>query len=645
MSTKRKKKRENIFSLSFLSLSLSLSFSLVMLSDHEYEVTCGIVFDGEIYGRLKSELYVKSEKPPIEEDIDIYGLPGKEGERYRALTRYAAVGCDGAAAATAPAAAAIDDVEIDYRRFDHKKTIHAYESQIPYVERSRGRLLFITCTYKESMETILDKDEWDRTVKEDHTSGDCMRVYNKKRLCFYEGAFRTSVPYTRVSIGQQSSYGGTLEARSVCNAIYYFEIELESTRRLGTTEVDAYMHQICDMVFQLLPYDLVKSAMLARNTRSVQRERIDGVFDTFTRQFRDYTSCAPHLRRLHKAIAFYIMPKWDGIRAVGLYFCDGYLIVKDACGRISSFRTVLPFDNDMILQLEVVRPKSVSCADITTDSEGCYYVITELLAVFVKSPNTLYHVYGRNNGMYDTGRNIGNVVPSITIKTQFKNASHVCNLYRLLKPETSLRAIATLTEIRDAGADGPCYHVINITSVVNITDRLMSVKDFLDCMDDATTNGKIPGLRTKEQVLRLFADLMPVYLQNDLRFKDNCEGMIVAFTKRGGENTHRSDLEEYSYFKLKHIDTVDLELNLITGTLTSSDQTHYRAEGLPNLDNVLGWAERPTPIKNQRIIVECYYDGNKLLFFKDRCDKSRPDSDRKIKATNGLIFDNCRVLG
>lgn len=611
-----------------------------MSSNHEYEVTCGIVFDGEIYHKFKSILFEKCKKPPIEETIDIYAIPKKDGERYRALTRYG----DGACCS-------IDDTELDYRKFDHKKTSYVYESQIPYVECENGRVLFITCTYKESVEVILNEDEWKRTVKEDHTSGHCMRVHNKKRICFYKDAFDTNM---RVSIGKQSSYGGTLEARSTCNSIYYFEIELESDRRLGSTEINRDMRRVCKMLFQLLPYELVKAAMLAKNTCSVQRERIDGVFDTFKRQFRDYKSCALDLQQrecLNGQVDFFIMPKWDGIRAVGLYYCDGYLIVKDACGRISSFCTTLPFDNDMIIQLEAVRPKrtnmeSGSDYDVGTDSEGYYYVVTELLAVLIKSPNTLYHVYGRNNVMYDTGRNIGNVVTSIAIKTQFENASHVCSLYRPLTPDTSLRIFSMLSKIKNAKADGSndqCRHIVTLTSVVNTTAGLMSVKDMLDYMDDASTSDTVLGQRTKQEIISLFIQLFPKYLQNDSRFQQDCEGLIVAFTKQGNAEKRFAEQEEYGYFKLKTIDTIDLELNLITGTLTSVDLTQYCAEGLPTLDTVRNWAERPSPIKNQRIIVECYYDGTKLVFLKDRCDKSRPDSDSKIKATNYLIFDHCKA--
>lgn len=610
-----------------------------MSPDHEYEVTCGIVFDGEIYHTFKSVLFEKCVRSPVEETVDVYAHPQKDGERFRAVTRFDRDAC-----------CSVDDVGIDYRKFDRKKTSYAHEAQIPYVENDRGRVLFVGCTYKESTEIAMDEDEWKRTVVEDHASGQYMRVNNKKRICFYRGAFDVDMPYTRVSIGEHSSYGGTLEARSACNSIYYLEIELESHRRLDSTEVKKNMHRLCEMLFRLLPYELVKTAMLAANTCSVQRERIDSVFDTFKRQFRDYKTCAEDLRQrecLNGGLDFFVMPKWDGVRAVGLYYCDGYLIVKDACGRMSSFRTVLPFDNDVILQLEALRPTTAEVADDAgTDNGGYYYVITEMLAVLIKSQHTLYHVYGRNNVMYDTGRNIGNVVTSIAIKTQFDDDSHVCNLYRPITADTSLRTLSMLTKIRNAEADGTILtppRIISITSVVNITDGPMSIEEVISCMDDASINGTALGKRTKRDVLALFSQLLPKCLQSDSRFQKNCEGLIVAYVKRAIAGAGCTASEEYGYFKLKHIDTVDLELNLTTGSLTSADLTGYFATGLPTLDTVRNWAERPVPIKNQRIIVECYYDGATLVFLKDRCDKSRPDSDSKIEATNKLIFDCCKI--
>src|SRR5436190_1364462 len=387
------------------------------LEMYEYETTCGIVFDGELYCQIKTALFNQYKTIAFEEHVDIYSDPQKDGSRYRALTIYSV--CN-----------STDDVPVEYKKWDKKQTLYSYESQIPFIDTTKERIAFITCTYKESSERSMTSDEWTKIVTEDHTTGLFMRLYNKKRICFYEDAFDTKSPYTRVSIGKHSSYGGTLESRSTCDSLYYLEIELESKGQLNGDEVQQNMHALTKLLFQLVPYDLVKMAMMAANTGAVQRERLDNIFDTFKRTFRDYKRCASELREkahLHDELNLFIMPKWNGVRATGLYYCKGYLTVKDACGRLTSFNTHLPFDNDMILQLEVVETeRDMNSSGINV--AGRFYVITELMAVLIKSKNTLFQVYGRNNAVHDTGRNIGNVAASIAMKAQFADSCHVCNL-------------------------------------------------------------------------------------------------------------------------------------------------------------------------------------------------------------------------
>lgn len=635
--------------------------------DCEYETTCGIVFDGSLYGPIKEALISKctGSVKPAEESVDVYRDPDDAAGRYREITRLAS-----------PFGA--DDVRAK-RRWDHKRTVYVQEAQIPHLEEqtSGGRIIFTTCTYKESNERPMTRAEWDNTVKEDHASGRYVRTNNKRRICFYEGSFKTKSPYTRVSIGEKSTYSGTLEARSACNSIYFVEIEHETSEPLNCFAIHHAMHRLNELLFELLPYDLVRRTMLASNTCSVQRERIDNVFDTFKRNFQNYTARANYLRR-HSAerdsdaarLDFYVMPKWDGVRAVGLYYCEGYLLVKDAYGRLASFNTSLPFDNDMVFQLEVVDcglrdGQSMRTGGAPRDSAGRYYVITELMAVLIKSQNTMFQVYSRNTVLHDTCRNIGNIVDGVSIKTQFNDPAHVCNLYRPLPADMSLRVLDTLTTIRQKreeenrlGSAG----IIMLTAVARVPVTNSRLLDTLDRLFAADKTGR-------DRLLAEFSEWLPAFVRNDSRAVNDCEGLILAYTLHQNVRPCRKTSSgairtakkltrsfDHGYFKLKHVDTVDLELNLNDNTLRSADGTEYVAQGLPTLSRddddgsegsgekrIRDWAERPVPTRNRRAIVECYFDGETLRFLRDRCDKSRPDSDSKIAATDSAVYTFCRL--
>lgn len=562
---------------------------------HEFETTVGFFFDGTVYRSVLAELESKCCTPPREEIVDVYAGPDAS-QRYREITRGAS------------------------RAWDLKKTVACVEAQTPYVDAEAGSVVFIGGTYKESTERAMTRDEWESTVREDHVTGRCARVGNKHRFCYDRLRIDTSVAFTRVSCGETSAYGGTLEARSKCDTIYYMEIELETEGRLDEERAYATMTSLVVLLFQLVPYETVCRAMMASNSCSIQRERIDNLFDAFKRRFMDYNTCRSRLADDASAlppVLLFVMPKWDGVRVTGLYFCEGYLLMRNAREILSSFRVKLPFGNDTILQLE-----QIAGADGRD-----FYVITELLAVMIKSRHTMYQVFGRNNAKHDTGRSIGNVVASISIKRQFDDHRDVCNGYRLLDAQTSLRVLHVLGRTASAGGAG----IVALTTVARI-DRSENAA-VLRRMDDVFSS-RSPETR-RRRVDRMFDAYLPG-LKADAAVAQHCEGLIVAFTAR-----RRRSIPDHGYFKLKYVDTVDLELDLVTFRLTSRDATRYRALGV----------ERDTftyrgEWRNTRIVVECMYDHDRdaLVFVRERYDKTRPDADKKIEAINPKILLNCKWI-
>lgn len=598
----------------------------------EFECTVGIVFDANLYGHVRSALTAKAKTRvvPVTETVDVYSDPvggGGQASRYRKRR------------------SVNDNGTLDVSH-DRKVTRSCHEAQVPYLNASEGRILFLCGSYKESAEHSLTEGDWNRLVEsaENHlVSTTPVRVYNKRREVYGSADFEgcpLSVPAgcrVRVSIGDFSVYGGTLEARIKCNPISYMEIEAEYESPLDRTTVDRTLSALCRGLVRLVGYELVAAAMRAANSYGVQRERTDCLFDSFKRRFVDFKSYGRGLERsaVDGDLAVYVMPKWDGVRAVATYY-DGHAFVRNCYGEITTYRAELPFDNDVILQLEVV-------------DGGKYMVITEIMAVIVKSQNTTYQAYGKNNALSDTGRYSGNVANSIVMTKQFKDPNDVCNLYRLVTPSVSLSLMRDLsvrrhrhlrvgrlspsaTSMAAANVDRP---VLMLTTVVRLSNEVARTALFSLLSEFFGSEGtrdfdehRTTRLRCVDAVMANF----PSTLLDDKIFRLHAsnEGLIVAFADgrvlpslrrprdHGGST---APLFDHCYVKMKRIDTVDLETRA-DGRTFSADLTEYRVHGLPR-------AAGPT-------IVECHYDrrAGRLTYTKTRRDKTAADRDDKIAAVD-----------
>lgn len=623
--------------------------------DMEFEFTVTLMFGGrsfqDIYSRLQHRNHTS-------EDLDVYvcNRPGEfKTYRYRELKHTAYKPDDNRSVFVSTV-------------WDRKWTKRCVERQIPYADPTTGRIIFVTSTYKSSREEKLTEEEWASIVREDHTRTDCYRSFNKHRLAFppesFTDLFGGHVPeFTRLTLGEYSTYGGTLEARTKCNPLYYLEIEHEHHQDVHY-KIEEYMTSLVQKLFTILPYDVVTKAVRHDSAATVLRERVDNIFDEFKRHFVNYNRWRSSLWNTVKTkedggvtnnIKAFIMPKWDGIKATANY-CDGFMFVRDSCGSLSTYMVDLPFDNDLMLQLEIVKGNGNNTKII---------VITEVMAVVVKNHNSMYHVYNRNNTLKDTGRYAGNVSTSITLKTQFQNPNDVCNTYRLVEPIHSLLVMRHLSNVRWAkvssslSTDQMKHHnpagvntymstdrpVILITTVVG-TDKPSQIKEIMHVLDrfHGYKNEKriVPTSNREDHVnrlecLRLLSLYLPSLSLKDSFVREYCEGLLVAFvlTPKGRSSSH-------CYIKIKTLDTIELEYRLSLGLATTASCKHFfKVEGVPTA--FPGWAERFSPVTNDRAIIECYYNRDKshLVFLKDRPDKNKPDTDEKINAIDSEIITKC----
>ena len=646
----------------------------------EYETTVSLVFGGEIYNEIYNLL---GDRHHTEEHLDVYTCKQSDG----AVQHSAAAGRH----------SRFNAQDFKYRElkqclykeeggakqfntlWDRKVTERCVESQVPYIDEPSGRIIFITATYKSSYEETLTAKDWAAAVHEDHATASCLRTANKHRSVFpphaFADLFNGSVPsFSRLSLGEYSTYGGTLEARSKCNPIYYLEIEHEHAG--AVKQVGQEMLRLVALLFAVLPYNLVARALRKDATATVRRECIDNIFDTFKRRFVDYnrlridlwkavgrqdgkTDGDNHHYQHHPPVRAFVMPKWDGMKATANY-CDGFIFIRDSCGALSTYRADLPFDNDLMLQLEIVDDP---------DSRQKILVVTEIMAVVVTNHNTLYHTYSRNNSLHNTGRYAGNVSHSITLKKQFKDPNNICNTYRLVDPLYSLLAIHYLSAKRWALPDSrtPLAAATNtymqsdrpllfITTVVRTSER-HEIQDLLRLLDQFH-NYPVGGAKqsrpdsvqeereNKKLCLTRLREYFPKQFAQDRLIDRLCEGLLVAFVRgAGGGRRRRWHLPDHGYIKVKLVDTIDLQYCISVGLATSASAKHtFRVQNVPQ--KFPGWAERSTPIQDDKVIIECRYDRttSSLVFVKDRPDKTRADSDEKISAIDGEIISKCSIV-
>lgn len=686
----------------------------------ERETTVSLVFGSEVFQKMFNHLRARTY---FVEDLDLYKCKAHTDDEknshytYRELQRYTSSGCTDKTATTT---------------WDRKSVRYYKEQQVPHIDPTTERVIFITTSYKSATEDKLTRDQWQNTVRENHSDTECIRVANKHRLAFppssFVDLFDGRVPkFTRLSLGEYSTYGGTLEARTKCNPVYYLEIEQEIDHELvGPQEIGLHAERLVKILFKIIPYDLVAASMRLDAAATVQRERTDNIFDEFKRRFVNYNtsrdslwnavlsgertvdeitierspSCdgdktstntaAPatrsNLERSGLPVKLFVMPKWDGMKAVANY-CEGHLFIRDACGSLSTYIVNLPFDNDLILQLELIND---------TDTGRRFFIITEIMAIVVKSYNTLYHVYNRNNTLADTGRYAGNVATSIALKRQFYDPDSNCNLYRLVAPLYSLLVIhyfsayrRTQTPNENDSVDKRCSlqggSIDEITerqktavntydrsnnpkvyfttvAVAGLRDNIKHILRVLDRFHNYGPDGgqRRPRLLEDERANRLYclrnlSRHLPHTVLQDPLFNRHSEGLLVAFVsnrpsdadtvsppKLRYKNTrrpHTIDLPDHGYIKVKLVDTVDLEyhLNLGVATSASGKRSFHVRDVPPTFSN---WAERSCPISNDRAIIECYYDRDRgcMAFLKDRPDKNKADSDEKIAAIDNDIL-------
>lgn len=621
----------------------------------EFECTVGIVFDSNLYELIRDKVIgISSVKRPRRQNVDLYSDWQCQSSKYRKCVT-------------------TDDSGEVCSSFDRKTVNVCHEAQVPYMNSGgtrtsedakwtrseEGRLLFLTGTYKESVENQIKEDEWIAIEKsENHLVGDSpVRSSNKCREIFDCGTcLDLPFPATRLSLGEHSVYGGTIESRIKCNPIYYLEIEREFDRQLDDVKINETLVELTRNIVYAVGYSLVTKCMLSVNSCSVQKERIDCIFDSFDRNFINYNRHRSTLKRglTENTYSLFIMPKWDGVRATGLY-CDGHLLIKSCSGDIFNLTVDLPFDNDVILQLELIQ------VDEKGRREDMYYIIiTEIMAVLVKSHNTTYQMYGKNNSFYDTGRYAGNVPNSIVITKQFKNPNDICNLYRLVAPTVSLNVICRISSYRHRYLAGlsaveskrlteGVNPVLMFTTVVQVSNDY-DVDIAFKSMDEFYSSNKVLDAVQHASIriscLSTFTNMFPSTLIDDdvyLQYAEK-EGIILAFAdyhmnsinlKDSPQNSTRL---EYGYMKMKKVDSVDLEVGN-NGMVTSCDLTEYTVTGLPiDLQKPKG-REDGESHSLKRVIVECFYNRSesRLEFLRVRKDKMEADGDGKILTIEPFI--------
>lgn len=701
----------------------------------EHETTVVLFFGGRLFREFFQRF---AHRVHTVEDLDVYALvrpdvqcddgPSVESNvKYRELKRYTRS----------------EPVQTFWDRKTVKRVI---ERQVPHLDRTRRRVIFVNATFKSSVEEKLTCDRWRIHVQEDHSGtapAACLRVSNKHRLAFPPDSFvdlfgGREPAFTRLSLGEYTTYGGTLEARTKCNPLYYLEIEHELSREPnGQDEIGRHMELLVDTLFAIVPYDLVARTMRNDATCTVRRERVDNIFDEFKRRFVNYnrwrsalwtatiggdgqcgvgekteapttgsavtTARREFCYRHSSAVNLFVMPKWDGLKATG-HYCEGYLFMKDACGSLSTFLVDLPFDNDVILQLEIVE-------DDETGER--LFVITEILAIVVKNHHTLYHVYNRNNTIDDTGRFAGNVTTTITLKYQFNDPTHRCSTYRLVAPNYSLLIFhyfhtCKLVELRPPAStieetkerclqesNGDQYGVAKVRSsdgeavntytandrnrvlftTVSLVDRKRDARKVLQVLDrfhnyDNVGKRSTPVNSAEDRANRLaclteLSLLLPDSIRKDGRFNEHCEGLLVAFADSNASpesgpcdgvtgtslavlsarhKHERPALPDHGYVKVKLLDTIDLEYDPTDRTAKSaSGNLVFKVCDVP--EKLPGWAERRRPVSNNKAIFECYYDRDRrsIVYYKDRPDKNRADSDEKISAIDSDIIKHCTL--
>lgn len=714
----------------------------------EYECTVGIVFDSNLYKLIRDKILEKikdNSNSPYIQSVDIFANIADKTTKYR---KY---------------------INLDYNlgetceTYDKKKIIKCTESQIPYMEMEKGRVIFLTGTYKESIETKLTSDEWKNVeLGENHLVTDApISVSNKHRELFYneDGQIKLNYEYSRISLGEYSIYGGTGESRIKCNSIYYLEIERENPKHIDHVIASNILIELTNNIIELIGYDLVAMSMKASHSCSVQKERIDCLFDMFKRDFKNYDKCKNKIKKgvLSKRMELYAMPKWDGIRATGIYY-DNNIIIKSLSGSIFTYKTDLPFDNDVILQLEIIdtnekdykiyngddnkdntlntRVKienkigknvcvsgaldkkdekdkiggggeqdkdeekylsrnvnleydeslaSTSSSETTVNDDvsalemdesinggknekPTFLIITEIMAVLIKSHNTTYQMYGKNNAFFDTGRHTGNVSNSIVMTKQFVNPNDVCNLYRLVPPILSLNIMCKMSKLKHSYLSSLSENefknmlngidtVLMFTTVVKIDTNKIDENLVLETLDNFYSIDKksldVEKINyEKESNMSLFINEFPKTLLNDKVYRENAEneGLIIAYTKNNMNFiTDKISNDINGYMKMKKIDTVDLEYinsnscrdNNEIQYAYSNDMTKFIVTGIPS-DIVKNYKK----IYNmKKCIIECYYDFilKSIKFLRVRQDKTEADGDCKIKNVDVNIYD-CKLF-
>lgn len=624
------------------------------IEHNEYECTVGLVFDNNLFGKIREHLLGLSRHEPDVENVFIYARDQSPQKYRHHRVRTAATGDS-------------------YDRFDTKTTLRCQEAQVPYYCEVTGRIIFLTGSYKEANERVITETDW-KAVRdgENHIMSESLiRVAHKRREVFdYDCCFDTSAgaadserlitllglplgtqPHShitsRLTIGEYSIFGGTMEARTLYNTINYLEVEREFNMHLDERGASVVLTDIVARLIGLLGYELVVKTMKASNTRSVQSERLHTLFDSFQRTFINYAAHDSAIRAglEHDFYRAYIMPKWDGVRATALYY-DGHLIIRSADLTVDTINVDLPFDNDMVLQLEIIA--------------GSHAVITEIMAVLVKSHNTTYQMYGKNNAAADTGRYVGNVSNSIVIAKQFSDHKDPCNLYRLVEPVVSLHFMSLLsrrrhqfltnlsveefrrvtnslydwyTESRVRGRKG-IVSVIPTTVICLSKERSASLCAKLRRFNESRLLEDATAYTTsRRRCIDEMASAFPSSLLYDRFYAEAAgkEGLIVAFAKSvvSPLTTFNDFLARherwftYGYVKVKMMDTVDMKMDQ-DGHVRSRDLTRYRLIGV-----------RPVPppgVDVSHWIIECAYDRkyNGLVFVRNRTDKLEADDDSKI---------------
>lgn len=267
--------------------------------------------------------------------------------------------------------------------FQEKTTLEKISDVVPFTLEN-DKIILIQCTWKNSIEKNIHKDEFQSIVLDNINDTDKSFVpsFGQTRACIYN-VQKTDL---RLSIGKGFNFGGTQEGRRPINQYYYLEFEQENVDKKCSKHPYS-MKQFVEKALNLIPSTILEYIITVQNKTTYMDygRRLRDLFQqnyirNFTHNFEKFTSkTISDTNNLLRNV--YVAPKWNGIRGIGIWENDVVLIKTTRCLR--EFHVKSQCLQPLLVQVEML----IDPNDIIINDQ---IVITEIMGVFICCKNQIY---------------------------------------------------------------------------------------------------------------------------------------------------------------------------------------------------------------------------------------------------------------